>query len=167
MSFPRLLIFGATLVSLGFAQTPPAGAAYRIMVDPSDAAFVTNALKTGHFQVDLARVASVRGGRERTKAFAELIIDEQSKINAALEALAKAKGIREPAREPMPVKLIGLKYKPFDHDYAILMVETCEKAVANYQKEAQSGIDPDLRKFAANAAPILLGHLELARRLKP
>ncbi len=43
------------------------------------------------------------------------------------------------------------------------MVKDHEKDLAEFQKEAQSGTDPDLKKFADNTSKVISKHLQMAK----
>jgi putative membrane protein len=44
-----------------------------------------------------------------------------------------------------------------------MMVKDHQSDVAEFQKEAQSGTDPDLKAFAAKGAKMVSSHLKLAQ----
>jgi putative membrane protein len=46
-----------------------------------------------------------------------------------------------------------------------MMVKDHEKAVALFQKEADTGKDAEAKAFAAKTLPTLQGHLEMARSM--
>ena len=44
-----------------------------------------------------------------------------------------------------------------------MMVKDHEKDLAEFQEEAKSGSDPDVKKFAEDTAKVVQEHLELAK----
>jgi putative membrane protein len=51
----------------------------------------------------------------------------------------------------------------FDKDYMAAMVKDHEKDVAEFEKEAKDGSDPDVKAWASKTLPTLKKHLELAK----
>ena len=71
-------------------------------------------------------------------------------------ALAKEEGVALPgAKSPG-------KWKS-DKEYIDMMVKDHQNDLAEFQKEAQSGTDPDVKAFAAKGAKMVSTHLRLAQ----
>ena len=59
-----------------------------------------------------------------------------------------------------------LKGAAFDHHFTQAMVAGHQKAIAEYQKEANNGQNADIKAYANQALPTLQKHLEQARDLQ-
>jgi putative membrane protein len=51
----------------------------------------------------------------------------------------------------------------FDREYMQAMVEDHKETLEKFQREADKGKDPEVKKFAGEHVPILKKHLELAQ----
>jgi putative membrane protein len=60
-------------------------------------------------------------------------------------------------------KLSGLSGADFDRTYMQSMVKDHQKDISEFQKEANSGSNADLKGFAAQTLPTLQEHLRMAR----
>ena len=122
----------------------------------ADKTFMMNAAKGGMMEVEMGKMAASNGQNADVKKFGNRMVTDHSKANNELMALAKEEGVSLPA-----AKSPG-KWKS-DKDYMDTMVKDHEKDLAEFQKEAQSGTDPDLKAFAAKGAKMVSTHLKLAQ----
>jgi putative membrane protein len=60
-------------------------------------------------------------------------------------------------------KLQSMKGADFDREYMKHMIADHKKDIAEFQKQAKSGKDADLKDFAARKLPTLQEHLKLAQ----
>ena len=81
------------------------------------------------------------------------------RANNELMNLAKEEGVSLPAVKPPG------KWKS-DQDYINMMVKDHEKDLAEFQKEASNGTDPDLKKFADKTSKVVQSHLDMAKRIR-
>jgi putative membrane protein len=63
-------------------------------------------------------------------------------------------------------RLSKLTGAAFDRAYMRDMVADHKKDVADFQKEAMTGADPDVKTWASNILPTLQGHLQMAQSTK-
>lgn len=63
-------------------------------------------------------------------------------------------------------ELSKLSGAAFDKEYVKKMVEAHEKDVAEFQKQADSGTDGNLKKFAAETLLKLKMHLEMIKKIQ-
>ena len=177
----RLLIFALGLVSLCLATTasaltnqyPPlrsganapaptakpavsAAAKAASKLSAADKTFMMNAAKGGMMEVELGKQAAQNTQNADVKKFGNRMVTDHSKANSELSALAKEEGVALPA-----AKAPG-KWKS-DKNYMDNMVKDHQTDLAEFQKEAQSGTDPDLKAFAAKGAKMVSQHLKLAQ----
>jgi putative membrane protein len=121
-----------------------------------DKSFMMNAAKGGMMEVEWGKLASQNGQNAEVKKFGSRMVTDHSKANSELMALAKEEGVSLPG-----AKAAG-KWKS-DKDYMDMMVKDHQEDLAEFQKEAQSGTDPDLKAFAAKGAKMVSTHLKLAQ----
>src|SRR5438874_1216529 len=141
------------------STTPvPAKGAAKAASKPSaaDKTFMMNAAKGGMMEVEWGKLAAQNGQNADVKKFGNRMVTDHSKANSELMALAKEEGVSLPA-----AKSPG-KWKS-DKDYMDMMVKDHQADLAEFQKEAQSGTDPDLKAFAAKGAKMVSTHLKLAQ----
>jgi putative membrane protein len=123
----------------------------------ADKAFMMNAAKGGMMEVEWGKLAAQNSQNADVKKFGNRMVTDHSKANGELMALAKEEGVSLPA-----AKSAG-KWKS-DKDYMDMMVKDHQADLAEFQKQAQSGTDPDLKAFAAKGAKMVSGHLKLAQQ---
>src|SRR5205814_6508508 len=94
--------------------------------------------------------------KRRREKFGNKMVSKHGKANGELMTLAKEEGVTLPgAKSPG-------KWKS-DKDYMGMMVKDHQADLAEFQKEAQSGSDPDVKAFAAKGAKMISTHLKLAQ----
>jgi len=137
---------------------PAAGAGTKAgsKLSAADKTFMVNAAKGGMMEVEWGKLAAQNGQSADVKRFGSRMVADHSKANSELMALAKEEGVSLPA-----AKSAG-KWKS-DKDYMDMMVKDHQQDLAEFQKEAQSGSDPDLKKFAERYSKVVQQHLKLAQ----
>jgi len=121
-----------------------------------DKSFMMNAAKGGMMEVEWGKLAAEKGQNAEVKKFGNRMVTDHSKANNELMALAHEEGVK------LPSEKAGGKWKS-DKDYMDMMVKDHQADLAEFQKEAQSGTDPDLKAFAAKGAKMVSAHLKLAQ----
>ena len=109
-------------------------------------------------EVAMGRAASSRAQNNDVKQFAARMVADHSKANKELKSIASKKGLTLPSEEP------SANFKT-DADYMQMMVKDHEKVLAEFQQEAKSGSDPDLKKFADTTSKTVSQHLSMARQI--
>src|SRR5436190_23846138 len=122
----------------------------------ADKSFMMNAAKGGMMEVEWGKLAAQNGQNADVKKFGNRMVTDHSKANSELMALAKEEGVSLPA-----AKSPG-KWKS-DKDYMDMMVKDHQADLAEFQNEAKSGTDPDLKKFADKYSKVVQQHLKLAQ----
>jgi putative membrane protein len=127
-------------------------------VSAADKKFVENAAMGGMMEVAMGRQAAKRGQNNDVKQFGARMVADHSKANNELKSIASKKGISISSSEPNGT---------FNSDAAYMadMVKDHQKDLAEFQKEAKNGSDPDLKKFADKTSRIIADHLSQARRI--
>src|SRR6266568_4773570 len=123
----------------------------------ADKTFMMNAAKGGMMEVEWGKLAAKNAQNADVKKFGNRMVTDHSKANSDLMALAKEEGVALPgAKSPG-------KWKS-DKDYMDMMVKDHQGDLAEFQKEAQSGTDPDLKAFASKYSKVVQQHLDLAKQ---
>jgi putative membrane protein len=124
----------------------------------ADKRFVENAAKGGMMEVAMGKMAVSRAQNSEVKQFASRMIADHSKANNELKSIASKKGINIAADAPAG------DFKS-DAAYMAMMVKDHEKVLAEFQQEAKSGSDADLKRFADKNSKVIAEHLSMARRI--
>jgi putative membrane protein len=136
----------------------------------ADMKFAMTAAQDGMTEVELGRLAVQKGMSDAVKQFGQHMIDDHSNANQQLMQLATTKGMTLPTtldakHAAMVQKFQAMSGAAFDRAYAKQMVQDHRKAVDLFQKEADRGMDGDLKTFASQTLPVLQGHLSMAQAL--
>lgn len=123
----------------------------------SDKTFMMNAAKGGMMEVEWGKWAGQKAQNADVKKFGNRMVIDHSKANNELMALASKKGVTLTSGK------VKAKWTS-DKDYMDMMVKDHEKDWAEFQNEAKSGSDPDLKKWAADTSKMIQGHLKMAKQ---
>ncbi len=134
----------------------------------SDKMFIKKAAQGGLSEVELGQLAAQKGNSDGVKQFGQKMVDDHSKANDELKALAQQKGVTLPTEtnaegKAMKAKLDKLSGEQFNLAYMSHMVKDHINDVAQFKKEAASGKDPDVKAWAGKTVPTLEGHLQIAK----
>ena len=109
-------------------------------------------------EVAMGRQAEKNASDAEVKKFGARMVADHGKANSELKSLAKEEGVELPGeKEPSSWKS--------DKDYMSQMVKDHEKDLAEFEKEAKDGTDPDLKAFADKTSKTIRKHLEMAREI--
>ena len=136
-----------------------------------DTKWATNAAEGGMLEVQLGNLAQTNAASPKVKELGKMMVDDHSKANEELKALAARKNITLPAalgegKQKDYDDLAAKKGADFDKAYADYMVSDHKEDIDAYQKEADKGKDPDMKAFAAGKVPTLQHHLQMAEATK-
>jgi putative membrane protein len=137
-------------------------------VAPADREFVEKAAAGGMAEVHLGQMAQQNASSPQVKQFGARMVSDHGKANDELKQIAGAKGMQLPGTldnkhmQDMQ-KLQSMKGADFDREYMKHMIADHKKDIAEFQKQAKSGKDADLKDFAARKLPTLQEHLKLAQ----
>jgi putative membrane protein len=150
------------------AQTAnPSSGSTAQSVPSSDKSFAEKAAIGGLAEVEMGKLAQEKAGSEQVKQFGQRMVDDHSKANDELKQVATAKGLTLPtdldAKHKSKLdKLQKLSGAQFDRAYMDDMVADHKQDVGEFQKEAKSGKDSDIKGFASKTLPTLQEHLKMA-----
>jgi putative membrane protein len=168
-TLPVVALLGLLVVAnTARAGEPPAGAA------GADTKFVNNAARDGEAEVILGKLAAEKAKSEDVKKFGQQMVDDHTKANEELKAIAKSKEIDlEKAAamgtkkgERISQKLNKLEGDEFDKGYVAIMIKEHESAVKLFKTQSEKGEDADLKAFAAKTLPTLEHHLSMVKELQ-
>ena len=142
----------------------------RAQVSPVDQHFMLNAASVGVAEVRMAELAVTRASDPAVLEFAQHMIADHSRVNAQLLQVARANGVvlpmmMDPANRTLYEELGMLSGAEFDRQYMIAQVNIHSMGNALYVTEAQNGLAADVKRFAADNAPVGEEHLMVARTI--
>jgi len=130
----------------------------------NDALFAAAAGDSGLAEVTLSELGLKKATSVELKQFSQRMIEDHRRLNQELVNLAARKRIALPREADFRARfcaesLAGLSGERFDHCYAKAQLTAHMEAVAAFEAEAERGIDPDVKAFAAKALPQIKEHL--------
>jgi putative membrane protein len=133
-----------------------------------DADFVVAAADAGMFEVQAAALAKTNASDPKVKELAQHMTADHSKANEELKSLAAKKNMTLPTKLSNKMqdkfdKLTKLKGQEFDEEYAEMMVSDHKDVIDMFEKEAEKGMDGELKAWAAAKVSTLKHHLEMSK----
>jgi len=134
----------------------------------NDQLFAMAAAAGGLAEVTISQMGVQKATDADLKKFSQTMIADHTKANSELMALAARKGIALPqGLDPRAAfcghSLAGLSGADFDRCYAKAQFVAHMDAVATFEAEAERGLDPDLKAFAAKTLPRIKEHLAMIK----
>lgn len=136
-----------------------------------DAEFAVEAADGGLMEVQLGTLAVTKASSPEVKQFAQMMVDDHTKANNELKALAQQKNITLPTTlgNENQRKVENLREKTgaeFDKEYMDLMVKDHKDDIDEFEDQAQRGNDPELKSWASSKVAALRQHLQEAERVQ-
>ena len=133
--------------------------------------FLKEASQGGMAEVELGKLAATKATSADIKKFGQMMVDDHSKANSELKALAAKKGITLPTETDSSHKatiedMKNLTGADFDKEYVENMYEDHKHDVAAFEEESSSNPDPDVKAFATKTLPVLRKHLEAIEAIR-
>ncbi|MDQ6656411.1 MAG: DUF4142 domain-containing protein [Verrucomicrobiota bacterium] len=119
-----------------------------------DRDFAMAAAKGGMMEVHMGEMAERMGKSAEVKKIGAMMVKDHTKANNELMAIAQAKGMKLDTRHSMD----KLDSANFDQVYLDTMARDHQKDIAEFEKEAKSGSDPQLKMFARKTLPVIKKH---------
>lgn len=137
----------------------------------SDSDFAVNVADRNMLEIELGKISLTHSSNQEIKDFGQMMINDYTKVNNELKALAKQKDIVLPASPGhRNVKRINnLKDRTgddFDKHYLNLMISSHRNTINLFESASNNATDADIKAFADNTLPILKKHLADAKALK-
>lgn len=136
-----------------------------------DIDFVLDATDDGMYEVLVAQLAKTNASSAKVKKLAEHLTKGHSKANEELKSIAARKNITLPSklsdkRQKNFDELTKLKGAEFDKKFAKEMVQDHKDAIDKFHKEADKGMDGELKAWAAGKIASLKHHLSMAEETR-
>jgi putative membrane protein len=126
--------------------------------------FVKDASQGGMAEVELGKLALKNSQNADVKKFAQMMIDDHGKANAELKTLATKKSFTVPegvgSHKAVMDRLEPLTGTAFDKSYVDAMLTDHNNDIKDFEYQANSSTDPDVKAFAAKTLPTLKKHLQ-------
>lgn len=174
----RLARWGFALALLPLAacsSNPPPppmmSAAPMPMVSEADNAFAMAAANSDMTEIQSSQLALQKARRPAVRQYAQMMIDHHTQSTQRLTTIAQGKGMVLPTaldarHQGMVDQLNPVPAGPrFDREYLRMQVMAHQETLATMQQYAANGADPELKQFAADMAPVVQNHLQMAQRL--
>ena len=145
--------------------------ANRDMAGDNSISFMSRAAQGGMAEVKMGDLAASKAKDPEVKQFGQKMVTDHTKANNDLKTVAAKENISLPPdvnaeQKDEMEKLSKLSGADFDKEYVKTMVEDHEKDVADFQKQADSGTNADVKDFAAKTLPVLKTHLEMIKNIQ-
>jgi putative membrane protein len=134
--------------------------------------FVTAAATTDMYEVEAAKIASMRSHDAMVKKFAKNMISAHTKTTAELKGILVDEKLAvvppstlDTRRQTMIDNLRGAKDADFDERYIDQQVDAHEEALILMRGYHNSGDNASLKKFAGNVENAVKLHLSMAKRM--
>jgi putative membrane protein len=133
-----------------------------------DQSFVNKAAQGGQAEVTLGQLAAKNASSQKVKDFGQRMVTDHGKAGQQLKTIAQKKSITPPSGmtsedQALYTKLQGMSGSEFDKTYMEAMLKDHQKDIDEFQREADSGKDSDVKAFAAQTLPTLREHLQMAK----
>jgi len=134
----------------------------------ADKKFIEKAAQGGVAEVQMGKLAAQKAQSAEVKQFGEHMAKDHTAANDKLMKIASQKGVTpasdmDSSSKREYEKLQKLAGPRFDQEYMKTMVSDHEKDVKEFQSEAKSAKDPELKSFVESTLPTLEEHLKLAK----
>lgn len=138
-------------------------------VAKADSDFLKQAAQNGHAEVEASKLAQTKATQPDLKSFAQKMVDDHTKTNQELMALAKSKGVELPDGPSLMQRaklkmLAGADGEKFDRRYAEdFGVKAHEDTIKLFREGAEKAQDSEVKAFAQKKLPALQQHLTMAQ----
>jgi putative membrane protein len=136
----------------------------------ADSSFLKDATEGGIMEVKLGQLAQTNASSQAVKDFGQRMVTDHSKMGDDVRMVASNQNVSVPTSESMMQKMTyeRLSHKTgvdFDKAYIEDMVKDHKADIAAFEKEVNSGSDPDAKAVAQKALPIIREHLRMAQEI--
>ncbi|UWZ86544.1 DUF4142 domain-containing protein [Occallatibacter riparius] len=134
----------------------------------SDKKFVKEAMEGSMAEIQLGQLAQQKATSPDVKQFGQRMVTDHQKLNDQMTPVASQLGITPPAepdmkQKAMQKKLQAMSGDEFDKAYMKAMVKDHKKDLAEFQKEASSGKNPQVKDAAQQGSQVIQQHLQMAQ----
>jgi len=130
----------------------------------NDSLFAMAAADGGLTEVTLSELGVQKATDPELKRFSQQMVEEHTRMNAELMALASRKGVTLPRTVDVRSQfcaqsLAGLSGQEFDRCYAKAQLVVHLDSVATFEAEAERGMDPEMKGLASKSLTHIKQHL--------
>ena len=139
-----------------------------------DRLFVKLAAIGGQAEVDFGQLAQKKGGSDAVKKFADRMVADHDKSNERLLRTARALKVEvprngqridlDPEHKTIRAEIDRASGVKFDRAYLVSQVQDHQKTANLLLWEISYGQNQELTKYASDTLPVVLDHLEMAKR---
>jgi putative membrane protein len=139
--------------------------------DFGEKAFVTKAMEGHSAEVQLGHLAQLKSQSDDVKQLAQKLASDHTQMNEKwFRPVAQQLGVPEPKvpskkDKKMAEKLEGLSASDFDAQYLTMMYKNHQKDLKQYQDEAKSAQDPNVKQIAEQGANVISQHIQLIEQV--
>ncbi len=149
------------------AATAPLTQAERLTSDQ----FIIQAWNINQFEIQAGQEAESKATGSGFKDFAQMIINDHTKMNDELKALIQKTGMQLPTaldneRQTEFNQLKSSSERNFDRLFRTQQIKGHREALRIFQSFASNGDNADLRSFAQSSIAMLQRHLDQAEKLR-
>jgi putative membrane protein len=166
------VVFGGVLVGVSAChRNEKVQAAPDPVLSQNDKNFIIQAEEDNIQEGAMGRLAKENSRNKAIKNYADTLVKDQSDALQKLTDIMQKYGVKQPTapsgdRPQEVAQLKGLSRRAFDRKFVNLVVQDHEKAIATFQREANSAEDGDVRHYAINMLPTIDNHLKKAQELE-
>ena len=137
-----------------------------------DKLFVKLAAEGGQAEIDLSRIAQKKASSDVVRKFADRMVEDHGKSNDRLIRsgrglkleIPKEAGVLDPEHKTVRTEVERANGEDFDRAYLASQIQNHQKTANLLLWELSTGQNQELTKFAADTLPVVLDHLEMAKR---
>jgi putative membrane protein len=135
-----------------------------------DKAFVKKALEGNMAEVQMGQLALQKSNDDQVKQFAQRMVDDHGKMLDQLKPVAEQMGVKVPAgpskgQMKSMDKMKALSGDAFDQAYIKDMVKDHKNDHSEFQQEAQSTQNPQLKQMVMQSDQIIESHLQQIQQI--
>src|SRR5205085_1490237 len=131
---------------------------------------------TNQMEIDMAQMAEQKASNQQVKDFARTLQQDHSKAQDLVQQAAQKQNVSIAApgaddkgsKKPMMAQKMGnLSGDQFDKEFIRHQLMDHKREVAQLQKIADNGSDPDTKQLAQQLLPDMQKHLQMAQQIAP
>lgn len=136
----------------------------------ADSSFLKDAAQGGLMEVKLGQLAQQNASSQAVKDFGQRMVNDHGRMGEDVKSLASQQNVSLPSDVSMMEKMTYERMSKkmgadFDKAYIEDMVKDHKSDIAAFEKEANSGSDPQAKAMAEKALPTLREHLRMAQQI--
>lgn len=165
------MLFSSALAIASSVMLVPVASADDSPLSSTDKSFLQDAYKGGLAEVESAKMAEKKTANPNVKAYAEKLEADHTAANNKLKEMADSKKVLV-AESPSLIaqtkgKMLDMKTgADFDKAFIEAQIKDHKKDIEDFEKEATSAQDPEVKALANKMLPTLKEHLSMAETIQ-